>query len=88
MLIQTIQFGMHNTDDTFIVPNTALNYELIAANRFTRQIHFVEMFNFLFDKQVKAPTFLIEELTQILLDEMVTIEESEPFDNDEMVGSY
>jgi hypothetical protein len=88
MLTQVIQFGMHNTDETFVVPNEEGNYELIASNRWTRQIKFMEMFSFQATKEMKAPSFFIEALVQEYVNEIVAIEEAELFDYDEMVGIY
>lgn len=88
MLVETIEFGMHGTDEKFVVPNTEENYEIIAGNRFTRQIHFAKSFSFQFNKEVKAPAFFIETLAAEYLDATVAIEESELFNYDEMVGIY
>ncbi len=46
MLVPTISFQMHSTDETFLVPNTEDNYAMIAANRFTRQIKLTKTFFF------------------------------------------
>jgi hypothetical protein len=88
MLIQTIDFGMHNTSETYSVPNTEENYEIIAGNRFTRQIKFAQKFSFQATKEMKAPTFFIETLFAEYIDATVAIEESEIYNYDEMVGSF
>lgn len=88
MLVQTITFGMHNTNEIFSVPNTADNYEIIAGNRFTRQIKFVEKFSFQATKEMKAPAFFIETLALDFIAQIAAIEESEMYNYDEMVGSF
>jgi hypothetical protein len=88
MLVNVIDFAMHNTTDTFSVPNTEDNYALIAANRFTRQIKFVQKFSFLANKEMHAPAFFIETLLIDYLEGIIATEESELFDYDEMVGVY
>jgi inosine-uridine nucleoside N-ribohydrolase len=88
MLTNAIKFTMHNTDVTYVVLATEDNYAMIAANRYTRQIQIVEMFSFLFAKELNAPAFMIEQIVNEYLDEMTAIEESEEFANDEMVGTY
>lgn len=86
MLTPVIKFEMHNSADVFIVPSTDENYELIASNRWTRQIKFMEMFAFQAEKEMKAPSFFIETLVLDYLDDIVAIEEAEIYDYDEMVG--
>lgn len=88
MLIETIEFGMHKSDETFVVPNTEENYEIIAGNRFTRQIHFTKTFDFQLKRTLHAPSFFIEALAIEFIEATVAIEESELFNYDEMVGIY
>jgi len=59
MLIETIQFEIHNflnnTSDEYTIENTIENQEMVLGHRFTRQIHFVKMYDFQYEKEMRLP---------------------------------
>lgn len=92
MLIPTIQFEIRNFSDNsfekFIVQDTELNYALIAANHFTRDIQFVNMFDFQYDREKKAPQFVefADAFTHAVSENCGGALEIDPID--EMVGTF
>jgi hypothetical protein len=64
MLIETIQFEIRDftngTAESFMVHNTSVNYELIAAQRHTRDIQFTQVFDFQFNKEMHIPPFILD----------------------------
>jgi hypothetical protein len=93
MLIETIEFEIHNfelhTDESYLVENTETNYALIAANKWTRNIHFTKTFHFQFEKENRTPEFIIEALEIAVDDYLSEFEiEFELDEVDEMVGTF
>lgn len=92
MLIPTISFDVHNftthQTESFLVEATEDNYELIAQQRFTRNIVISQMFDFQFARERKAPKFL--EFGNAILGSFAkyTEIENELCDIDEMMGIY
>lgn len=68
MLIQTIQFEIHNAKENrheeFLIENTEENVEKVLAHRFTRSIRFVKEFDFDYYKKMNMPIEFID--SQIL----------------------
>lgn len=92
-LVNAIEFEIHNfttnTSVQFLIPDTNNNYELIAAQRFTRSIKFVKVFDFQYRKEVKAPAFILESLVMDYLESLNEMREGfDIIDSDEMVGAF
>lgn len=71
MLIETITFDIQNFDnstaESFVVENTEINYEMICAHSFTRQIKFTKMFAFQYAKEMRMPLEFIEMKTWVAM---------------------
>jgi len=72
MLIETIKFEIRDyttgAAEQFVVENTATNYELIATQRNTRDIHFEQMFSFDFERKQNVPTFILTYEQDLIFD--------------------
>lgn len=91
MLIEIITFEIRNfkngTFADYVVENTPVNFELISAHKYTREISFGKMFDFEFVNNCKYPQFIeLAEATAIAYFENKDIVEID--DVDEMVGIY
>jgi len=76
MQIEAISFEIHNANlnyrEDFLVEATEDNYDMILQHRFTRQIKFVKVFDFQFEKEEHTPVSFIDVPDAIdPIDEMV-----------------
>ncbi len=64
MLIPTIAFDITDfktgVSEHYLVDNSEINWERIAAHHFTRNIEFGQTFDFQFEKEMRMPTEMIE----------------------------
>lgn len=71
MLVNTIHFEIHNfqtsVSEKFVVIDSIENQEMILAHHYTRNIQFVQMFNFQFEKEMSIPTEMISMDTWMLM---------------------
>lgn len=91
MLVSTINFEIHNftthTSETFMVENTVENQEMIFTHSYTRNIKFMDMFDFEFARKNVIPKFILFGATvadSFFENELVM----ELDETDEMVGSF
>jgi uncharacterized protein YwqG len=91
MLIETITFEIRNfnngTAEQYVVTNSQVNFELISAHRFTREISFTKMFSFEFIAKANYPKF-IEFGEAVAMAFVENYDVAEIDDVDEMVGTY
>lgn len=99
MLVKAISFDIHDfknhTDESFLVPDVGCNYEMIAGEKFVRAVHFVKIFDFQFEKEMRVPAFMIENLAAAYVEDYNAESELRPgyeldeMDQvDEMVGMF
>lgn len=95
MMIPTIKFEIRNFKTgefaTYLIENTALNYELVATHRYTRDIVVGETFSFQFEKEMNVPAFIVEYYDAMITEAVETFIDAnriafEIDDVDEMVG--
>jgi len=81
MLTSAIKFEIRNIkagiQEQFLILNTVWNQEKVFSHRYTREIEFVEVFDFQFAKEMRIPAEMIDWSTEL---------ENELCDVDEMTG--